>query len=173
MKNILKSMRYKSLIMIIAIGLSNYSQAIQPSQLNNEQVKQQDTILLPLHNIILNQNLTPQEKIQLMQDLLRDKDNHININAQDANGRTALNLAAFYKADPIIVQFLIVHKADVNEPDRFNESPLHNAIKNEEILIATMLLKAGAHQEFKNDEGLTPIDLARSPKTQTLFGFDS
>ncbi len=167
-------MQYKSLIVVMAIFIQDYSQAMQLDEIQENSVShvQQDAIKLPLHAIILNQIFTPQEKIRMMQAALKNQDLQLDINAQDENGRTALNLATYYKADPIIVQFLIVNKANINEPDRFNESPLHNAIRNEEIFIAKMLLDAGANVELKNDNELTPIDLARSSKTQALFGFE-
>lgn len=171
MKLKLKNMSYSFLMMLLAVGTfgKNYArmniQDMQPVQ---------DKIIAmqsPLHEIILNSRLSTQEKIQNIQDLLRS--GLVDINAVDANGRTALNLATFYKAEPIIIQVLLAGKADVNKPDRFNETPLHNAIRYEEIIVAQMLLQAGANSELKNDREETPIDLARSPKTQALFGFDS
>jgi len=123
---------------------------------------------LPLHALILDQTISTQDKLERMQDLLSHES--ININAQDANKKTALNLATFYNAKPIIIQFFIANKADVNLPDLFNETPLHNAIRNEELVTARMLLQAGADKNFKNDTGETPMDLARSPKTIALFG---
>lgn len=125
---------------------------------------------LPLHALILNQTLQIQDKLSLIQEILDTQS--VNINAQDANGRTALNIATFYKADPEIVQLLLSYKADVNKPDLFNQSPLHNAIKKEEITTAKLLLHAGADAMLQNDSLATPIDLARSPKTKALFGFE-
>ena len=193
MKISLKNIRYRSLIAIMAVVTSNYNypdysvdDTMQPNELSQQSDDalkdsdtsfhdsssyntKQDTILLPLHNIILNANFTPQEKISLMQDVLHDDTIQLDINAEDGTGRTALNLATHLKADPIIIKFLIESKANVNKEDRFNETPLHNAIRHEEIEIAKMLLAAGANVELKNDNQETPIDLARSPKTQALF----
>ncbi len=122
-----------------------------------------------LHTIVVNQSISTEDKLERMQSLLIDK--FINVNARNANGKTALNLAVFYNAKPIIIQFLIANNADVNLPDVFNETPLHNAIRKEELIIARMLLQAGANKNLKNDTGETPIDLARSQKTIALFGF--
>jgi ankyrin repeat protein len=125
---------------------------------------------LPLHTIILNQNDSTSKKLELMRKALNNGE--VNVNAQDSDGKTALNLITFYNGDPDLAQLLIIsYKADVNKPDRFNVSPLHNAIEKDEIKIAKMLLDAGADQTLKNDvQESTPVDLARSPNTKALFG---
>jgi len=160
MKILQKNIRFM-LIMGISVIFSS-------GQIHAEDLVQAN--FLPLHALILNQNISTEDKLEQMQNLIaRDS---FDINTQDANGKTALNLATFYKAKPIVIQFFIVNKANVNLPDLFNETPLHNAIRNEEILAAQMLLQAGADKNFKNDKLETPIDLARSPKTLALFGFE-
>lgn len=126
-----------------------------------EQVETQS----PLHLIILNQKLTTPEKINKMSDLLIQSPS-LNINAKNSDGRTVLELATFYKADPEIIKFLISKGAQVKSEDRFNETPLHNAVRSGQIDIIKMLLAAGADKNWKNDAGLTPVDLARSPETK-------
>jgi ankyrin repeat protein len=131
-----------------------------------------DNKKLPLHEIILNQDHTTEEKLTLIKYIL---DNHMqDINAQDENGKTALNLITLYKGDHALAQLLITqYKADINKPDRFNISPLHNALANDQIEIARLLLEAGADKNLKNDsDEATPIDLARSPKTNALLGIE-
>ncbi len=149
MKTLLKNMRYACLVVIMAIGIQDYIRAIASTQ---------DTMLPPLHSIIFNQDLTPQEKIQMMQNALNDT---ADINAKDENGRTALNFAIFYKANPAVVQFLIKNKADVNEPDRFDQSPLHNAYRNGDMKSVQILIDSQANQDFKNDQNQLPRDLAQ------------
>jgi len=83
-----------------------------------------------------------------------------------------LNLAIFYNENPAVIQFLINQGADVNIPDIFNETPLHNAIKKEDLKNANLLLQHGADVRFKNDQGQTPLDLARSLKTIALLGLE-
>ena len=127
---------------------------------------------LPLHDIILNQNYSIQDKLNAVRNILDNK--VVSVDQQDVDGRTALNLAVFYKSDPALAQLLIEdYKANVNKPDRFNVSPLHNAIKYEEIEVAEILLAADADRTFKNDTQATPVDLARSPNTMALFGLKS
>lgn len=183
MKNLRKNIRFGLLITIAAISLQNQSDAnnTKSEALSDDQLKAAHAITvqknLPLHEIILNmyhveerQNHSVQEKIKLMQNVLDHK--AVDINKEDADGKTALVLATFYNADPTIIKFLIDNGAKVNQPDRFNETPLHNAIRNDEIQSAELLLEASADPDLKNDTLETPIDLARSPNTQALFGLE-
>ncbi len=123
----------------------------------------------PLHDIIKNQDYATKQKLQLMQGVLDKKT--VDINEQNDDGKTALNFVTFYKGDPAVAELLIEYGANVQTPDRFNQTPLHNAITYDEIEIARMLLEKGADPRFKNDAGLTSIDLARSQATQDLLGF--
>lgn len=122
---------------------------------------------LPIHAVILNQDYSDTEKINLIQKILDDQ--IVNIDVQDANGKTALNLAIFYKSSPEIIQCLIERGAKVDMPDHFNVTPLYNAIKYDQMAPAIMLLSAGADETWKADNGLSPINIARSEKTQALF----
>jgi len=158
MKKIYKNIKL-GVIFIACLLLQNQHNAISQNG---------DIQKLPLHAIILNQNYTPEQKVQVMQDALERK--IVGIDIQDADGRTALNLATFYKAEPLIIDFLLQSGANVNLSDRFNVTPLHNAIEFEEIENIKMLLAAGADQNWKNDKGQTPVDLARSDKVIKLFG---
>ena len=126
---------------------------------------------LPFHEIIKNQRYSLSEKLALIKKIADAKE--VDINAQDANGKTALNLVIFYKGAPEIVKLLISSGADVNEPDLFNETPLHNAIRNEDITAAKILVAHGADVRFQNDKGLTPLDLAQSPTTMAVLGLQS
>ncbi|MBP6869856.1 ankyrin repeat domain-containing protein [Candidatus Babeliales bacterium] len=127
-----------------------------------------DILDLPLHAIILNQDYTVSDKLDMMQDLLDSK--KVNIDARDRDGKTALNLATYYKKDPAIIEFLVQHGAEVNEPDLFNVTPLHNSIRYEEIPVAKILLAVGADENHKDDDGRTPMDLAQTKKTKDVLG---
>lgn len=127
---------------------------------------------LPLHRIILNSHYTRSEKIDAMRKIL-DNQSVVDINMLDKDGRTALNLATYYKQDPVIINFLINYGAKVNEPDHFNVTPLHNSIKYENIPVAQILLAGGANEFHKDDNGLTPIDLARTENTKDVLGLEN
>ncbi|MBV8661032.1 MAG: ankyrin repeat domain-containing protein [Candidatus Dependentiae bacterium] len=168
MNNVFKNIQFGLIFLTAIVILQDQSNAQKENENEQEVVQNldgQDTSAikkkeLPLHDIIFfNQSYTIEESLDLMKDIL-DKGLQ-DINAQDANGKTALNLVAFLNCNPKLAQFLIDFKAKVNEPDLFNETPLHNAIKKEEVEIAQILLDAGADLYEKNDQGITPIDLAK------------
>lgn len=112
---------------------------------------------LQLHEIILNQNSVENKKNLLQQALDEGQD----INARNSTGVTPLNLAIAYNQDPEIIKFLLQQKANVNIPDDFNVSPLHNAVRKSSVLVIDMLLKVGADMGLKNEpDNQTPFDLA-------------
>lgn len=151
-----------SLFSIILFGLND---AIA----KNMQI-QDDTIVLklPLHAIILNSDYSISDQIDAMRSILENK--NVNINARDRDGKTALNLATYLKKDIKIIEFLINHGAKINEPDIFNQTPLHNAMKFNVIPVATILINNGADENHKNDNGQTPVDLARTDHAKDLLG---
>lgn len=136
----------------------------------NMQIQQDDMIVLklPLHAIILNSDYTVSDQLDAMESVLEN--NNVNINARDRDGRTALNLAVYLKKDIKIIEFLINHGAKINEPDMFNQTPLHDAIKFGSIPVAKMLIYHQADKTYKNDHGQTPIDLARTDNAKDLLG---
>lgn len=149
------------------------NQVEQSEQLIEPVQKKKD---LPLHDIIKNQIIPSQEKIKELELLLKKEYNNLDqqafqsfINDQDEDGKTALNVIAFYKYDPALADILIKFGANVNEPDSFNVTPLHLAIAKEEVELATTLLENGADPLFKNDQEETAIDLARSQATQAIL----
>ncbi len=88
---------------------------------------------------------------------LLDKD--IDINAKDANCRTALQNAAFSRREDI-VQRLLKKDVDINAEDEFGQTALHLTIFNGSENIVRMLLDNDAAINSKNKNGDTALHLA-------------
>jgi ankyrin repeat protein len=121
---------------------------------------------LPLHEIILSQNSIKNKKDLLRQALDEGED----INARNSTGVTPLNLAITYNQDPEIIKFLLQQKANINIPDDFNVSPLHNAVKKSSAAVIDMLLQVGADMYLKNEpDNQTPFDLAEQSGSTAIL----
>ena len=59
-----------------------------------------------------------------------------------------------------VVKSLIQAGRDVNEQDRWGETPLHDASRNGHVEVITALLAAGADKTIKDEDGKTPHDVA-------------
>lgn len=70
-----------------------------------------------------------------------------------------LSFAADCKLDKV-VDALIARKVNVNEIDRYGETPLHHACTHGSVSIATALLQNGAMIDAKNHDGKTPLQKA-------------
>ena len=141
---------------------------IQGEEQDNIQQKIIDT---RLHKAVINEQVSLAEKLLNIKKLLKDP--AIDVNQKDENGRTALFIATDKSGcDPAVVALLLNAGAKPNLEDFYNNTALHNAVRHEGITIARMLLKAGADQDWKNDDNLTPRELAYSPQTKALFGLE-
>ncbi|XP_006823931.1 uncharacterized protein LOC100375149 [Saccoglossus kowalevskii] len=70
------------------------------------------------------------------------------VNVRSKDGITPLHLAASY-GNPVIVKFLLDHKAFISIPSNFNETPLFWAIANGNVEVVQMMVKRGARSELK------------------------
>lgn len=85
------------------------------------------------------------------------------VDARDAGGRTALHVAAVYGSSAHISE-LLRYGADIDAPDQNGWTPLHWAAKfgnPRVIVLAEVLLNAGADGGAKNNAGETPYELAK------------
>lgn len=80
---------------------------------------------------------------------------------KDANGQTALHMAAIYSF-PEVAQLLLTHgRAHVDVRDANGCTPLHIAAKRGRKGVARMLMRFGANPEAIDAAGKTPLSLAK------------
>ena len=83
------------------------------------------------------------------------------VNAREASGENALHAAtkAGYQA---VVEVLLAHQADVNQPNyRYaSDTPLHLAVVNGYANLVSLFLTKGANIDATNDAGMTPLHWA-------------
>jgi ankyrin repeat protein len=88
-------------------------------------------------------------------------DEGANIEAGDSSAATALHYAA-ERGYKDVVELLISHGADVSARRTYpaGDTPLHGAARAEHENIVRLLVDNGADVNAKNNEGLTPADVA-------------
>ncbi|OHD19837.1 MAG: hypothetical protein A2086_14090 [Spirochaetes bacterium GWD1_27_9] len=85
--------------------------------------------------------------------------NNVDVNLADDNKITPLHWAVEFD-NYEIVQMLLSNGANVNAVDLLNETPLHWAAWTGHIKSAKVLLEYNSNVLFKNNGGVTPLDLA-------------
>ena len=69
-----------------------------------------------------------------------------------------------------VVKKLIQAGRDVNELDRWGETPLHYASRSGHVEVITALLTAGADKTIKSKIGLTPLGVAKNQDCKNALG---
>lgn len=81
---------------------------------------------------------------------------HVNINARDKTGKTALSIAASCGAHHAL-QELLRHNPDINLATKYGWTPLKKAVNYAQFASTQLLLDAGADPNQEDDEGYTPL----------------
>jgi|SRR5579871_378617 len=81
---------------------------------------------------------------------------HVNVNATEPDGSTALHEAAQHD-NLEIARLLIAAGANVNAPTRYNITPLTLACMNGDAALVDLLLKAGADPNTTSEQGQTAL----------------
>lgn len=76
-----------------------------------------------------------------------------NVQSRDSRGRTPLHIAVMYKADPVILNYLITLRADINARDKNGDTPIHIAVRNNDRSLGEILLAHGADVFTPNVSG--------------------
>lgn len=91
------------------------------------------------------------------------------VNVCDAMNTTPLNWVCEFGSDEIAI-FLITHNADVNMGNKYGK-PIHKAIKKNRLEVVKYLIKYGAELNVYDDEGKTPLDIAREKHNMDIIKF--
>lgn len=81
---------------------------------------------------------------------------HVDVNAPDGDGATALHWAAYWD-DSEIVDLLIAAGANVNATNSLKITPLALASENGNAAVVEKLLRLGADPEAASESGVTPL----------------
>lgn len=118
-------------------------------------------LTLPIHSAILNNHF--KHVIRLIE---KDKSFLFQVNSE---GETPLHVAFRRQADPGIIDFLLMNHPFPSEIDKVNAStPLHLAVFNDDIGSVRQLLKKNVPADIKNNDNLTPYDLACLKKNKAI-----
>lgn len=105
---------------------------------------------IPLHHFARSFWISPEALRPLLE-------HHSDPNAENKSGQTALHMTK----DPKKIQLLIEFEADPNTQDNQGDTPLHKTTRPLHFHAAQTLLEHGADLTIPNDNGETPLDLAK------------
>lgn len=91
---------------------------------------------------------------QCIRELLQNK--RVNINAQDASGKTALSWSSYNKS-AMALQELLKYHPDLNLANKYGWTPLKKAASCGNVKAVSLLIDAGADVNCADDEGYTPL----------------
>jgi len=119
-------------------------------------------------NTVNNKGLTPllvaceRDNKKVVQDLL----NHpkINVNISDSSGSSPAAVASFCGSKDALEILLLKNQELLEKPNSNGCTPLWLAARSGRPEVVVILLKAGADPNHKNNDGLSPIDVARKHK---------
>ncbi|CAF0782320.1 unnamed protein product [Didymodactylos carnosus] len=116
----------------------------------------------PLIKAVLSGNQNPKLNYEIVKELIFVGDGGQFINAVDLSGKNALHYAIELNRLDLVQLFTHDKRCDVNFQDRDFQTPLHLAIKVQNLQILNQLLLAHADPNVKNRNGQTPLILATS-----------
>lgn len=95
----------------------------------------------------------------------------INVNARSEQDWAPLHLAVSLKKKEVIIQLLSTNKINVNVEGTNRLTPMHLATETGSLEIVRLLFEKEANIHVKNDEGLSPIDIAKNMLYQDIVAF--
>lgn len=139
-------------------GITPLSLAIERSQ--TEQATLFVALGADIHAEDIDGNTSLTKAIKAGPDMVKAVVLDSNIQSRDSQGKTPLHIAVLAKADPVIINFLISKKADVNARDKNGDTPLHVAVRNNDRASGEILLAYGADVFYPNVSGESALKAA-------------
>jgi ankyrin repeat protein len=94
---------------------------------------------------------------------------NINDTYKDINETPLFDILLKGKVDYNLAQFFIDSGADVNWQNKFGNTPLYYAIRNQQIDVINFLIKNNANLDIKNNEGKNVYNFARKTKNKEIL----
>lgn len=93
-------------------------------------------------------------------ELRRNLERGLDVDARDKDhGKTALHWACWSNHRPAVAHLLLEHGADINAKAGWQDNtPLHEAARNTNVVMVRFLLDAGADVNARNRAGRTPLE---------------
>ncbi|KAF2727552.1 hypothetical protein EJ04DRAFT_517173 [Polyplosphaeria fusca] len=106
-----------------------------------------------------------QQDMESLESLL--KEHRVNVDLRDRWGQTALHIAAQRANVPCKVARILLFNGHANPSpkDRHLNTPLHYAVRRNDIALVQILLDAKADLNCENEDSQTPFDLAKRNKS--------
>lgn len=82
--------------------------------------------------------------------------------------KTEFNIKIFKLSQILLICFTTLSSPDVNTPDSFGKTPLHNAILGKHVRIVKLLLESGADVKCLDETGDTPLHTAVRVDSETI-----
>lgn len=92
-----------------------------------------------------------------------------NLNIVDKDNATPLHVAIITHKNNELIQYLIDAGADINMPGKHGNTLLHYAVKDQNIAITKLLIRAGVNRSLANDGGKAAVHYAKSKKIRELL----
>ena len=152
---------HKLKIETMTIKFAGIGQLTKEASLIKTQEMEKDSPDAKLFDVFV--SLLQKRKIYKFENLMKKENEIFNriINKQEfSTGNTLLLYATLNNLKPI-VELLLKKGSDPNLQNKFGNSPLHIAYKNDNPFMINLLLENGSNQKLKNCKGLLPWQLSK------------
>ena len=106
------------------------------------------------------------DRLDMFKWLVKEGDH---VNDTISYGKTIAHVASFYGSNNCLHTICEQHNDLIHLPDNFGRTSLHSAVREKQLTSVKILLKHGADPNMKNDNGRTPLDLAKDERHEEMI----